>query len=507
MLKPVFKSKKVIISTIIILFLLASIITGIVASSTGTRTRVKQKLELGEKYLSEMKYEEAILVFKEVIEIEPRNVQAYLGISEAYVALEQPEEAITWLETGISEIEAHGEVIEGCEELYIKESEIHQRMDNDDLAKDVLEAGYTFTLLEIFIKLLEELTGFNAEQITHEINISKDDNDVKDDSSSSAEEIITNSIIELEQDKKIEWIDYNLEEAIRELIQKETSDVYLSDIWYLDSIELPNKNIETLEDISFFEGLPNLRFLDLSSNEISDISALKNLTNLQDLFLFGNEISDISSLKNLANLEVLVLDDNKISDISSLKNLANLEGLTLSNNRISDISSLKNLANLEVLVLSNNRISDISSLKNLTNLHSLELDINEISDISALMNLTNLQYLYLYDNKISDISSLKNLTNLQQLTLSNNRISDISSLKNLTNLTYLGLGENKISDISSLKNLTNLTVLDLSNNKISDISALKNLANLEELNLHDLEGLINDWSSVEHVDDVWGRPE
>jgi len=33
------------------------------------------------------------------------------------------------------------------------------------------------------------------------------------------------------------------------------------------------------------------------------------------------------------------------------------------------------------------------------------------------------------------------------------------------------------------------------------------LANLEELNLHDLEGLINDWSSVEHVDDVWGRPE
>ena len=85
MLKSVFKSKKVIISTIIILFLLASIITGIVASSTGTRTRVKQKLELGEKYLSEMKYEEAILVFKEVIEIEPRNVQAYLGDRKSVV--------------------------------------------------------------------------------------------------------------------------------------------------------------------------------------------------------------------------------------------------------------------------------------------------------------------------------------------------------------------------------------------------------------------------------------
>ena len=50
-LKSVFKSKKVIISTMIIFLLLASIITGVVASSTVSRTRVKQKLELGEKYL------------------------------------------------------------------------------------------------------------------------------------------------------------------------------------------------------------------------------------------------------------------------------------------------------------------------------------------------------------------------------------------------------------------------------------------------------------------------
>ena len=149
-LKSVLKSKKMIILATIIILLLASIITGAVVSSLVNSQKLQQKLEIGEKYLSEMKYEEAILIFKEVIEIEPRNVQAYLGISEAYMALDEPQEAINWLETGISRIEERREIINKCEELYIKASQIHQSMDNDDLAEKVLGLGYDFTNVDFF---------------------------------------------------------------------------------------------------------------------------------------------------------------------------------------------------------------------------------------------------------------------------------------------------------------------------------------------------------------------
>ena len=147
-----------------------------------------------------MKYEEAILVFKEVIEIEPRNVQAYLGISEAYVALEKPEEAITWLETGISEIEAHGEVIEGCEELYIKESEIYESLDQKDKAEDVLYRGYVFTHLELFIKLLEKLTGLSYEEIKSQfINTANNLEDTQSDE--VIEEAVNSELPELTEEE------------------------------------------------------------------------------------------------------------------------------------------------------------------------------------------------------------------------------------------------------------------------------------------------------------------
>jgi Tfp pilus assembly protein PilF len=58
---------------------MAGIITTVkITGSNALRTTAKQ-LSLGEKYLSELKYDKAIVAFNKVIEIEPRNMQAYLG--------------------------------------------------------------------------------------------------------------------------------------------------------------------------------------------------------------------------------------------------------------------------------------------------------------------------------------------------------------------------------------------------------------------------------------------
>ncbi|MFL0268872.1 leucine-rich repeat domain-containing protein [Candidatus Clostridium radicumherbarum] len=198
--------------------------------------------------------------------------------------------------------------------------------------------------------------------------------------------------------------DKNLEQAVRNAINKPTGTIFKSDVAHITYLHLYNKNIS---DISGIENLSSLQTLDLENNQISDISAMNGLTNLQFLNLDLNGISDISALKELTNLQDLYLDSNRISDFSALKGLINLKYLKLIDNQISDISVLKELTNLQELYLSNNEISDISALRGLTNLHQLELMNNQISDINALTGLTNLLDLGLTGNQISAVDQQK----------------------------------------------------------------------------------------------------
>lgn len=59
---------------------------------------ISDALSLGERYLSEQKYEQAIIEFDRVLEIEPLNVDAWLGKAEAYVQLGDIAKAIEVLE-------------------------------------------------------------------------------------------------------------------------------------------------------------------------------------------------------------------------------------------------------------------------------------------------------------------------------------------------------------------------------------------------------------------------
>lgn len=52
-----------------------------------------EKIELGQKYLTEANYTEAIAAFTEVIKIDPSNIEAYMGRAEAYKGLKQYDDA------------------------------------------------------------------------------------------------------------------------------------------------------------------------------------------------------------------------------------------------------------------------------------------------------------------------------------------------------------------------------------------------------------------------------
>jgi|GEM_PF-5860139 len=59
-------------------------------------------LSLGEKYLSELNYEQAVVQFLKVIDIEPKNVRAYLGGADAYLHLDKQPEAVDLLAQGVA---------------------------------------------------------------------------------------------------------------------------------------------------------------------------------------------------------------------------------------------------------------------------------------------------------------------------------------------------------------------------------------------------------------------
>jgi tetratricopeptide (TPR) repeat protein len=68
-------------------------------------TKISEKLELANKYLLEQNYEQAIVAFNEVIKIDPKVVEAYQGLADAYNALGKPEEAEKILLAGIKAVD------------------------------------------------------------------------------------------------------------------------------------------------------------------------------------------------------------------------------------------------------------------------------------------------------------------------------------------------------------------------------------------------------------------
>ena len=78
---------------------------------------VTELLDLGEKYLLEMNYEQAVVLFLKVREIEPNNPRGYTGAAEAYVGLGQMDKAIAVLRQGQEQLPDDPEIMEKMSEL------------------------------------------------------------------------------------------------------------------------------------------------------------------------------------------------------------------------------------------------------------------------------------------------------------------------------------------------------------------------------------------------------
>ncbi|KAG6782040.1 hypothetical protein POTOM_011427 [Populus tomentosa] len=228
----------------------------------------------------------------------------------------------------------------------------------------------------------------------------------------------------------------------------------------------------------------NLRFLDLSDNNITEMFPswlLKNNTQLKQLDLSENSFVGTLQLQDHPYLNMTELDisNNKMSgqipkDICLI--FPNLKSLLMAKNGFTGcIPSCLGNTSLRILDLSNNHLSTVK-LEQLTTIWFLKLSNNNLGGqiLTSVLNSSTSRFLYLSGNnfwgQISDFP-LYGCTNWIMLDLSNNQFSGMLPrlVVNSTILGAIDLSKNHFKGLipRDFCKLDQLEYLDLSENKLS----------------------------------------
>lgn len=145
------------------LWLIAAVLLAVflfTACASGA-SRVSEKIELGQKYLTELNYTEAVAAFTEVIKINPSNIEAYVGRAEAYKGLKQYEEAKADYTTVIEKAEdmpyTQAQAYAGRAEVYDLTDDATAAESDDSAAIGLLEKEDVGKKENIAEKLIREL--------------------------------------------------------------------------------------------------------------------------------------------------------------------------------------------------------------------------------------------------------------------------------------------------------------------------------------------------------------
>ena len=77
--------------------------TGSACSGNAKRAELTMQLiSTGDAFLLDLKYEQALVSFLQVIDVEPKNPRGYTGAAEAYLAIGKSEEALAVLQQGLT---------------------------------------------------------------------------------------------------------------------------------------------------------------------------------------------------------------------------------------------------------------------------------------------------------------------------------------------------------------------------------------------------------------------
>ncbi|UNC91115.1 zinc ribbon domain-containing protein [Candidatus Contubernalis alkaliaceticus] len=155
--KPVF----ILIAALIIIPLV--FLAARTAVTTGTQKAIEDKLALAEKYLFDEEYDQAILAYREVIDIVPKEERAYTGLAKVYTVQDDYESAEEVLIEGIQIVEQTIPLRRNLADIYViqgkyEEAKAHylvilEEDENEQLAYQGL------ALVDKYLNELEESAG------------------------------------------------------------------------------------------------------------------------------------------------------------------------------------------------------------------------------------------------------------------------------------------------------------------------------------------------------------
>lgn len=143
-----------------VLFVIAVLLS---LSACKKEPTIQDYLELGQKYLAELNYEEAVVAFTKAIQLDPKHAAAYSGLAEAYVGLDDYDQAIQTLERGYEAV--------GGEDLLRQKKRYEQDLQRKETSKELtqlfeayLEQGnqkliWEYMGKEAYQRLFDELPG------------------------------------------------------------------------------------------------------------------------------------------------------------------------------------------------------------------------------------------------------------------------------------------------------------------------------------------------------------
>lgn len=284
--------------------------------------------------------------------------------------------------------------------------------------------------------------------------------------------------------KDVLLFDGNNAELLAKKIEKKDELVSLS----LSPNDFNNYTISTLKDMIAKHQVNNLRFVNISKQDLSKISKLmakdKPYINLSFHRLPRNDFKHIISSIELPNT-LRYFSCNSCNLVNS-----DFEEILIKLSKLIDINTIDLENNLITGELSDIAISKINGLSNLrvVNLRNNEINSQDIDDLAHVIIRNNsVDTIDLWGNKLDDVGAaklvvaLRENNNLKILNLAYNKIQSPGAqdfaklLKTHPSLVNIDLSRNMIGNsgavalLEAAQNNRNITDLEMNNEKIDQI--------------------------------------
>ncbi len=451
---------------------LVVILIVVVAAAFGrmkSRAEVKSNIELANRYLSELDYEQAIACYQRALDIEPKNVEANLGLAGVYDAAQMYAYAEAIYESML-------EYDDGQTQVYQKLAELYLRQDKREEAKQLLAEAVEKVEDESLASLYEYTrpapplvsmeSGAYTERIKvelapaedgHTLYYTLDGTEPGMESTLYASPIIPRNgrttlkvmavnamgfesqVLTYEYDLQIETVEVELEEAvIEQLIRRQ--------------LEIPAEEPVHNDDIA----------------------------QITELYIIGNQIQSTRDEYNVYLEELqysvnggihILYEEGVLQSLNDLRHMPFLERVAVVYQSQLDISGLSACT----LVGDHLSAGDLGVLGGMTQLEKLNLGWNEISDISAVAGLSSLKYLSVWGNQLTGIAPVSALSELVYFDFSDNQVVDIQALTGLSGLQELWMYHNQVTDISAVAALGELKVLMVRDNPLANPEAVRSI--------------------------------